>query len=86
MNDLVREIQDAQRDAGEAAAMAGLETSCLVVKTNAEMLSDAASAAHCAADAAERTWHAYACLLDVGHDRTHAFAVYENLRNARRKR
>lgn len=47
-------------------------------------VSELRRAAHAAADAAERAWHALAAELDVGPDRTRAFAVYENLRNARR--
>lgn len=47
-------------------------------------VSELRRAAHAAADAAERAWHALAVELDVGPDRTRAFAVYDNLRNARR--
>lgn len=49
-----------------------------------EMLVAAREKAHNAADAAERAWHEYACKLEVGDARTRAFAVYENLRHARR--
>jgi hypothetical protein len=53
-------------------------------KSASEELADARKAAHAALDAAERAWYAYAGLIDVGPDRTRAFEVYENVRNARR--
>jgi hypothetical protein len=40
--------------------------------------------AHRALDAAATAWYEYAALLDVGPDRTRAFNVYENIRQARR--
>jgi hypothetical protein len=52
--------------------------------TEAETLAAAREKAHNAADAAERAWYEYAGMLEVGNDRTRAFAVYENLRCARR--
>lgn len=53
-------------------------------QTDADKLAMARKAAHDALDEAERAWYAYAALLDVGPDRTRAFEVYENVRNARR--
>ena len=53
-------------------------------KTEAEKLADARKAAHEALDAAEKTWYAYAAMIDVGPDRVHAFDVYDHLRQARR--
>lgn len=44
----------------------------------------AKTAAHDALDAAERAWYAYAGMLDVGPDRTRAFDIYENVRQAHR--
>lgn len=52
--------------------------------TEAQKIDAARTAAHRAADAAERAWYELAGLLDVGPDRTRAFTVYENLRHARR--
>lgn len=49
-----------------------------------DKIADARKAAHDALNAAERAWYAYAGLVDVGPDRTRAFDVYENVRNARR--
>lgn len=40
--------------------------------------------AHRALDAAEKAWHEYAALCDVGTERTGAFAIFENVRLARR--
>lgn len=35
---------------------------------------------------AEQKMHEYACSLDVGTERTRAFEIYENVRNAARVR
>lgn len=83
MSDLIRQIQITQRNAGEAAVTAHLEASGLIVKSEAEQLADARTAAHRALDAAEKAWYAYAALIEVGPDRTHAFEVYDNVRQAR---
>lgn len=50
----------------------------------AAVLAKAARDAHAALDAAGKAWYAYAGMLDVGPDRTRAFAVYENIHRARR--
>ena len=84
MSDLVAEIQAAQRSAGEAAVSALLEASGLVTKSEAEKLEEAKTKAHRALDAASKAWYEYAAMCDVGHDRTRAFMVYENVHNARR--
>jgi hypothetical protein len=47
-------------------------------------IEQARAKAHELSTEAERAWYSYAALLDVGPDRTRAFDVYENLRNARR--
>ena len=52
--------------------------------TEAEKLDAAKTAAHRALDTAERAWYAYAGMVDVGQERTRAFAVYEALRMSRR--
>jgi len=52
--------------------------------TVAEKLAAAQATAHRALDAAERSWYAYAGMIDVGPDRTLAFSVYEAVRMARR--
>lgn len=52
--------------------------------TEAQKIEAARTAAHRAADAAEKAWYELAGLIDVGPDRTYAFQVYENLRHARR--
>ena len=44
----------------------------------------ARTTAHNARVAAESAWYAYACLCDVGAERTRAFEVYENIRTATR--
>lgn len=33
---------------------------------------------------AEKRMHAYACALDIGDERTKAFEIFENIRNAAR--
>ena len=43
----------------------------------------ARKAAHDALNEAERAWYAYAGIIDVGQERTQAFAVYERVRQAR---
>lgn len=35
---------------------------------------------------AEKRMHAYACALDIGDERTKAFEIFENIRNAARVR
>jgi hypothetical protein len=84
MSDLIRQIQTAQRNAGEAAVVEHLMASGLIVPSEAEKLAAARKEAHDALTAAERAWYAYAGLCDVGPDRTRAFDVYENIRNSRR--
>lgn len=83
MSDLIRQIQLAQRSAGEATVIANLEASGLIAKSEAEKLADARKAAHDALDTAERAWYAYAAMIDVGPDRVGAFDVYDNVRRAR---
>lgn len=51
--------------------------------TEEQKIESAKQAAYRALDAAERAWHAYARLIDVGPERTRAFDVYENIRHAR---
>ncbi len=53
------------------------------VPTEAEKLARAKTAAHSALNAAEKAWHAYAALCDVGSERVRAFEVFENVRRAR---
>ena len=84
MSDLIRQIEIAQRNAGEAAVIAHLEASGVFKKSDAEKLADARKAAHDALDAAEKAWYAYAAMIDVGPDRVHAFDVYDHLRQSRR--
>lgn len=84
MSDLIQKIQVAQRNAAEAAVIAHLEASGLVTKSEAEKLEEAKALAHRALDEAEKAWHAYAGMADVGPERTRAFTVYENVRFARR--
>lgn len=79
---LLDEIQIAQRNAGEAAVIANLDRLGLV--SDEEKLALAKEAAHRALTAAERAWYEYAGLVDVGPERTRAFEIYENVRNARR--
>lgn len=52
--------------------------------TEAQKQEAAKQAAHRALDAAEKAWYEYAGLCDVGHERTRAFAVHQNVRAARR--
>ncbi len=47
-------------------------------------MDEARQAAHDALNAAERAWYTYAGMIDVGQERTQAFAVYERVRQARR--
>ncbi len=54
------------------------------VPTEAQKLERARTDAHRALDAASKAWYEYAGLCDVGPDRLRAFAVYENVHNARR--
>jgi hypothetical protein len=54
-----------------------------VADAEAQRISALRRAANAAADAAEKAWHEYASALDVGADRTRAFAVYDSLRLAR---
>lgn len=56
---------------------------CNVQQTEAEKLAAAKDNAHRALDAAEKAWHAYAAMLDVGRERSRAFEVFENVRQAR---
>jgi len=53
--------------------------------TEAQKIDAARTAAHRALDAAEKAWYELAGLIDVGPERTRAFMVYENVRNARRR-
>lgn len=46
-----------------------------------ESLKNAAFKALCDA---EKRMHAYACALDIGDERTKAFEIFENIRNAAR--
>lgn len=34
---------------------------------------------------AEQAWHKYACECELGFERERAFAIYENIRTARRR-
>lgn len=52
--------------------------------TDQDELSAALAAANQATTAAERAWHVYASLCDVGPERTRAFDVYDAIRQARR--
>lgn len=83
-HDDVRKHPDARaRDAGQLDQYRQPERPAAQL-TEAETLAAAREKAHNAADAAERAWYEYASRLEVGNDRTRAFAVYENLRCARR--
>lgn len=84
MSDLLNRIYAAQRNAGEAAVIAHLEASGLAEKSEAQKLEEARTFAHRALDAASKAWHEYAAMCEVGPDRTRAFELYENVRNARR--
>lgn len=53
-------------------------------RTEAEKCAAARKVAEQALEQATRAWHEYACLCDVGPERTRAFAVFENVRNAGR--
>lgn len=52
--------------------------------TEEQKAAAAKEAAHRALDAAEKAWHEYAGLCEVGRERTQAFTVYQNVRGARR--
>lgn len=52
--------------------------------TEAQKRDAARAAAHEALNTAERAWYEYAGLCEIGGDRTRAFAVYDNVRSARR--
>lgn len=53
-------------------------------QTDAQKLEPFRTEAHRALDEAERAWHTYASVCEVGDDRTRAFDVFENVRCARR--
>lgn len=63
---------------------AWLHASQLVQAHTASTVEAAREKAHEALNGAERAWHAYASMLDVGPERIHAFNVFENVRQARR--
>lgn len=52
--------------------------------TPEQVLTAARAAAHLATSAAEKAWHEYAGLCEVGPERSRAFDIYENIRTARR--
>lgn len=52
--------------------------------TEEQVLDRAAAAAYKALMAAEKAWHDYACLCDVGPDRARSFAVFDAIRCATR--
>lgn len=60
------------------------EAGTVLPAAEAEKLAAARAAAHRALDAAEKAWYEYAGLIDVGDERTRAFDVYQNVRQARR--
>lgn len=54
----------------------------LGILTGEDRLTFARRMAHEKLREAEKAWHAYAALCDVGPDRVHAFEVFENVRTA----
>lgn len=52
--------------------------------TEEEQRMRAKEAAHRSLDAAEKAWHTYAALCEVGREREVAFEVFDNVRTARR--
>ena len=56
----------------------------LGILTGEDRLTFARRMAHEKLREAEKAWHAYAALCDVGPDRERAFEVFENVRTAAR--
>jgi hypothetical protein len=52
--------------------------------TVAQKIEIAKEDAHLKLDAAEKAWHTYAALCDVGRERERAFEIFESVRTARR--